>query len=84
MGFADSKQLTEAQREMLFKKIKRADDYLGWIVSILSPSDISTSMLGRVCLTPSPPPRPAAHRRSVVAGYCRVLASRCQCKPRIC
>lgn len=48
MGFLDSKQLSEEVREKLFKKIKEADDFLGWNVAVLSPQDISGHMLGRV------------------------------------
>ncbi|KAI0228245.1 Ribonuclease H2 subunit A [Lamellibrachia satsuma] len=47
MGLADSKTLTEDQREAIFKKIDDAKDAIGWIVDILSPNYISTSMLRR-------------------------------------
>eukprot|EP00040_Diaphanoeca_grandis_P002986 m.23331 g.23331 ORF g.23331 m.23331 type:complete len:393 (+) comp14176_c0_seq1:79-1257(+) len=47
MGFADSKQLSEDQRDNLWEVIKKNDDFLGWIISILSPQDISMSMLGK-------------------------------------
>lgn len=47
MGFADSKQLSEAQRDNLWETIKKNDDFLGWIISALSPQDISMSMLGK-------------------------------------
>ena len=43
----DSKTLTEEQREKIFKKIDEAKDSIGWIVDILSPNYISTSMLRR-------------------------------------
>lgn len=37
-GFADSKQLTEKQREMLFQKIKDMEySELGWFVDSLQP-----------------------------------------------
>ena len=48
MGFMDSKQLSEETRERLWRDIKEADDFLGWIVAILSPQDISGHMLGRM------------------------------------
>ncbi|XP_062507785.1 ribonuclease H2 subunit A-like [Corticium candelabrum] len=47
MGFADSKQLSEEKREKLFEDIKKATEFVGWSVEILSPSFISTSMLAR-------------------------------------
>ena len=42
----DSKTLDEEQREDLFAKIK-STPWLGWMVHILSPTDISAGMLGR-------------------------------------
>ncbi|XP_005092202.1 ribonuclease H2 subunit A isoform X2 [Aplysia californica] len=47
MGFADSKTLTEEQRESIFAKMNDALDLLGWIVEVLSSAYISTSMLRR-------------------------------------
>jgi ribonuclease H2 subunit A len=47
IGFADSKTLSEEQRDGLFEKLKNANDTLGWIVDILSPNYISNSMLKR-------------------------------------
>ncbi|ELT99170.1 hypothetical protein CAPTEDRAFT_183401 [Capitella teleta] len=48
MGFADSKTLTEEKRENLFQKIQAAEaDLIGWAVHILSPNQISNSMLRR-------------------------------------
>ena len=47
--FVDSKTLTEEQRENLFAKINEATDKIGWIIDILSPYMISTSMLKRYC-----------------------------------
>ena len=44
---SDSKTLSEEQREEMFEKIQQASDQLGWIVDILSPNCISTSMLRR-------------------------------------
>ena len=48
MGFADSKTLSEEKRDALFKVIKGAPEFLGWVVSVLSPADISAAMLGRI------------------------------------
>ena len=45
--FSDSKQLSEEKREKLFEDIKKATEFVGWSVEILSPSFISTSMLAR-------------------------------------
>ncbi|KAH0629652.1 hypothetical protein JD844_011883 [Phrynosoma platyrhinos] len=44
---ADSKTLTEAQREQLFEKLDAAKDFVGWALHILSPNFISTSMQRR-------------------------------------
>uniref|UniRef100_A0A4W6FWR8 Ribonuclease n=1 Tax=Lates calcarifer TaxID=8187 RepID=A0A4W6FWR8_LATCA len=44
---ADSKTLTEAERENLFQKLDEARNYVGWALQILSPNIISTSMLQR-------------------------------------
>ncbi|XP_030208732.1 ribonuclease H2 subunit A [Gadus morhua] len=44
---ADSKTLTEAERENLFQNISDAKDFVGWALQILSPNTISTSMLQR-------------------------------------
>ncbi|KAJ6668089.1 hypothetical protein lerEdw1_016412 [Lerista edwardsae] len=44
---ADSKTLTEAQREQLFEKLSAANDFVGWALHILSPNFISTSMQRR-------------------------------------
>ncbi|XP_068607415.1 ribonuclease H2 subunit A [Brachionichthys hirsutus] len=44
---ADSKTLTEAERENLFEKLDEAKSYIGWALQILSPNTISTSMLQR-------------------------------------
>lgn len=44
----DSKVLSEEKREELFKILNQhTDDYIAWLVTILSPVFISTSMLGR-------------------------------------
>lgn len=47
IGFADSKTLSEPQRDELFEKLDAATGVLGWIVNILSPNYISNSMLKR-------------------------------------
>lgn len=47
MGFADSKVLTEEQRDNLFANMNKELDHLGWMVEILSAAYISTSMLRR-------------------------------------
>ncbi|XP_071769747.1 ribonuclease H2 subunit A [Centroberyx gerrardi] len=44
---ADSKTLTEPQREDLFHKLDEAKGFVGWALQILSPNTISTSMLQR-------------------------------------
>ncbi|MEQ2302831.1 Ribonuclease H2 subunit A [Ameca splendens] len=45
---ADSKTLTEAERENLFQNLDQAKSYVGWALQILSPNMISTSMLQRM------------------------------------
>nr|XP_012325344.1 ribonuclease H2 subunit A-like [Aotus nancymaae] len=45
---ADSKTLSESERERLFAKIQEDGDFVGWALDVLSPNLISTSMLGRV------------------------------------
>ena len=47
MGLVDSKTTTEQQREDLLQKIHDAKDKIGWIIHVLSPNDISNSMLRR-------------------------------------
>ncbi|KAL2076488.1 hypothetical protein ACEWY4_027915 [Coilia grayii] len=44
---ADSKTLTEEQRESLFVKLDEAKSFVGWALQVLSPNTISTSMLQR-------------------------------------
>ncbi|KAM4749579.1 ribonuclease H2 subunit A [Rhinophrynus dorsalis] len=44
---ADSKTLSEAEREKLFEKLNAASDFIGWALHILSPNVISTSMQQR-------------------------------------
>nr|XP_039258787.1 ribonuclease H2 subunit A-like [Styela clava]XP_039258788.1 ribonuclease H2 subunit A-like [Styela clava] len=48
LGCDDSKALKEEQRDELFQKLDNCtDDFVGWIINILSPNYISTSMLSR-------------------------------------
>lgn len=51
LGCADSKQLTEKERDEIFVNLNTADyskDCLGWAVEVISPNTISTSMFRRV------------------------------------
>jgi ribonuclease H2 subunit A len=43
MGFADSKTLTEEQREIYFEAVQ--ESFLGWSCKVLDPHDISAAML---------------------------------------
>ena len=43
----DSKTLTEENRNVLFEKIQKSSDTIGWIAEVLMPGFISTSMLKR-------------------------------------
>lgn len=56
---ADSKQLTEEQRDKLFDAIKAAPDTVGWTVTVLQPQHISESMLRKYV----PPRAPDASAR---------------------
>ncbi|KAL8621273.1 hypothetical protein ACOMHN_008098 [Nucella lapillus] len=47
IGCADSKTLTEEQREEIFSNICDNNDMIGWMVDIISPAYISQSMLRR-------------------------------------
>jgi len=47
LGVDDSKALTEEQRDKLLDKVLDNNSYLGWGITILSPSYISTSMYRR-------------------------------------
>uniref|UniRef100_A0A8C0GTG1 Ribonuclease n=2 Tax=Chelonoidis abingdonii TaxID=106734 RepID=A0A8C0GTG1_CHEAB len=47
LKMADSKTLTEAEREQLFRTLDRSRDFVGWALHILSPNLISTSMQQR-------------------------------------
>ncbi|XP_076026443.1 ribonuclease H2 subunit A [Genypterus blacodes] len=44
---ADSKTLTEAERENLFKNLDKSSSFVGWALQVLSPNTISTCMLQR-------------------------------------
>ncbi|XP_038640719.1 ribonuclease H2 subunit A [Scyliorhinus canicula] len=44
---ADSKTLTEKEREKLFAKIDEANDFIGWALQVLSPNLISNTMQQR-------------------------------------
>lgn len=45
---ADSKTLSESERDRLFSKMEEDGEFVGWALDVLSPNLISTSMLGRV------------------------------------
>lgn len=50
LGCADSKQLTEEKREVIFNDIctkEYATNNIGWAVDVISPNEISNSMLRR-------------------------------------
>lgn len=47
IGCADSKTLTEEQREKLFEKIDSLKDFAGWAVEVISPNYICNSMYRR-------------------------------------
>ncbi|KAJ1740915.1 hypothetical protein LPJ78_003749 [Coemansia sp. RSA 989] len=47
MGFADSKQLNETQREELFDRLQTEQTHVGWSIRCISPQDISHCMLRR-------------------------------------
>ena len=48
LGCDDSKQLTEMQREDLFEILHEASkEFVGWMIDILSPTYLSTSMLSK-------------------------------------
>ncbi|XP_023216522.1 ribonuclease H2 subunit A-like isoform X1 [Centruroides sculpturatus] len=47
LKFADSKTLTEENRERLFRIIDENNDFIGWMLEIISPNTISNSMLKR-------------------------------------
>jgi len=44
---SDSKTLTEENRNMLFEKLQKSSDTIGWIAEVLMPGFISNSMLKR-------------------------------------
>ncbi|CAF3872289.1 unnamed protein product [Rotaria magnacalcarata] len=47
LGCADSKQLTEERRSSIFAEYEKHNNHLGFILKVLSPHMISTSMLRR-------------------------------------
>ena len=47
MYLTDSKTLTEENRNILFEKLQKSSDTIGWIAEILMPRFISASMLKR-------------------------------------
>ncbi|ORY98903.1 ribonuclease H-like domain-containing protein [Syncephalastrum racemosum] len=47
LGFDDSKKLTDEKREALAKVIESNLDWVGWVVNVLAPQDISRHMLRR-------------------------------------
>jgi len=48
LGCDDSKALKEERRDELFNVIdQNSSDFLGWIITILSPNFLSTSMLSQ-------------------------------------
>ena len=50
LGCDDSKVLKEEHRNTLFSAINESNSFMGWIITILSPNFLSTSMLSRLCL----------------------------------
>ncbi|XP_046744126.1 ribonuclease H2 subunit A [Diprion similis] len=51
LGCADSKSLTEDQRDAIFDKICKNDDKMGWAVEVISPNVIANSMYRRSKVT---------------------------------
>lgn len=50
LGFADSKQLTEEKRDLIFDEMNQKDyatECIGWAVEVIAPNDICMSMLRR-------------------------------------
>jgi len=47
LGFADSKTLTEENRDKLLEVIEENIDFIGWAVKVISPTQISNDMLRR-------------------------------------
>jgi len=45
LGFADSKTLTEKDRENLLTVIEENNEFIGWAVKVISPTQISNDML---------------------------------------
>lgn len=48
IGCADSKTLSEDQREKLFEKLDSMGEFVGWAVEVISPNTICNSMFRRV------------------------------------
>ncbi len=48
IGCADSKTLSEDQREKLFEKLDSLKGFVGWVVEIISPNSICNSMFKRL------------------------------------
>ncbi|XP_021939676.1 ribonuclease H2 subunit A isoform X2 [Zootermopsis nevadensis] len=47
LGCADSKSLTEEKRELVFEKLCKETEYVGWAVEAIAPNSICNSMLRR-------------------------------------
>jgi ribonuclease HII len=47
LGCADSKSLTEEKRELIFEKLCKETEYIGWAIEAISPNVICNSMLRR-------------------------------------
>jgi ribonuclease H2 subunit A len=47
LGCADSKSLTEEKRELIFEKLCKETEYIGWAIEAISPNIICNSMLRR-------------------------------------
>nr|CAH0100650.1 unnamed protein product [Daphnia galeata] len=48
IGCADSKTLTEEQREKLFQKLDSLQEFVGWAVEVISPNSICNNMFKRL------------------------------------
>ena len=49
--YIDSKVLTEEAREKLFTVVDENKDFIGWMLDILSPTQISNNMLKRLVIS---------------------------------
>ena len=47
LGCADSKSLTEEKREVIFEKLCKERESIGWLIEAISPNVICNSMLRR-------------------------------------